>query len=51
MIPIIMGALGAQPLGLKKYLEEIGCQKLYIATIEKSVILDTANIIRKVLRG
>ena len=49
VIPIIIGALGAQPLELKKYLEEIGCQKLYIGTIQKSVLLGTANVIRKVL--
>ena len=44
-----MGALGAQPLELKNYLEEIERQKLYIRTIQKSVLLGTANIIRKVL--
>ena len=49
VIPIVMGALGAQPPELQQYLKTIGCDKLYIGTIQKSVLLGTAHIIRKVL--
>lgn len=49
VIPIVMGALGAQPPQLAGYLKDIGCERLYIGTIQKSVLLGTAHIIRKVL--
>ena len=49
VIPIVIGALGAQPPELQQYLRTIGCERLHIGTIQKSVLLGTAHIIRKVL--
>ena len=48
VIPIIIGALGAIPKNLKKNLERIGVD-LPIGLLQKSVLLGTSNILRRVL--
>ena len=48
VIPIIIGALGSIPKGLKKHLGklEVDCN---ITTLQKSALLGTAHILRKTL--
>ena len=49
VVPIILGALGVIPKDLRRNLEKIGCIKLAPGLLQKSVMLATAHIIRKVL--
>ena len=46
--PIIIGALGSIPNDLECNLEKLGISD-NVVTLQKSVLLGTANIIRKVL--
>ena len=48
MIPIVVGALGTIPLRSKKNLRTIG-EDTFIALIQRSVLLGSARILRKVL--
>ena len=48
VIPIVIGALGSIPQKLEKYLEELDI-KSDLPTYQKSALLGTANILRKVL--
>ena len=48
VIPIVIGALGAIPKNLKRNLESIGVD-LPIGLLQKSVLLGTSNILRRVL--
>ena len=47
-IPIIIGALGSIPSSLKSYLDQLGV-RYNMDTLQQSVLLGTANTIRKVL--
>ena len=49
VVPIILGALGVIPKDLRRNLEKIGCMKLAPGLLQKSVMLATAHIVRKVL--
>ena len=49
VVPIILGALGVIPKDLRRNLEKIGCIKLAPGLLQKSVMLATARIIRRVL--
>ena len=48
VIPIVIGTFGAVPKDLKRRLENIGIETK-IDELQKSVILNTARILRKVL--
>jgi hypothetical protein len=48
VIPVIIGAIGIVTKGLKKYLETIR-GKLSINSLQKTDVLRTSHIIRKVL--
>ena len=48
VVPIIMGALGSIPNDLKCNLKRLGIS-YKVGTLQKSVLLGTANILRKVL--
>ena len=48
IVPIVIGALGSIPKGLQTYLKQLEIHH-NIDTLQKSVLLGTANIIRKVL--
>ena len=48
VIPIVIGTFGTVPKDLKRRLENIGIQTK-IDELQKSVILNTARILRKVL--
>ena len=48
VIPIVIGALGTTPKTLPKRLNDIGI-KSNIGELQKTVILNTARILRKVL--
>ena len=48
VIPILIGTFGTVPKDLKKTLENIGIETK-IDELQKSVILNTARILRKVL--
>ena len=49
VVPIVVGALGAMPKGLTENLKKLGCENLHPGLIQKSVLLGTAHILRKVL--
>ena len=49
MIPTVVGALGTITAKFEKYLESLGIQ-IRIEHFQKSVLLGTDRIIRKVLR-
>ena len=49
VVPIILGALGVVPYDLKKNLEKVGCTNLEPGLLQKSVLLATARIIRRVM--
>ena len=48
IVPIIVGALGAVPPDLRKHLDDVDC-RLPISSIQKTALLGTAHILRKVL--
>ena len=48
MIAIIAGALGAITIKFQKYIESLGID-IRVANVQKSEVLRTARIIRKVL--
>ena len=48
IVPIIVGALGPIPNDLEYNLEKLGIS-YNVETLQKSVLLGTANILRKVL--
>lgn len=48
VVPIVIGALGAIPKGLRANLERIGVH-LPTSLLQKSVLLSTAHILRRVL--
>ena len=48
VIPIVIGTFGTVPQDLKKRLENIGIETK-IDELQKSVILNTARILKKVL--
>ena len=48
IIPIIIGALGTIPKSLRKNLEELGAD-VASGLLQKSVVLETAHIIRRVM--
>ena len=48
VVPIVIGALGSIPKKLKNHLERIGI-KPSITTLQKTALLGSANILRKVL--
>ena len=48
VIPIVLGALGIVTRSLSNYIKEIGV-KTQIKLIQKSVLLGTARVLRKVL--
>ena len=49
IVPIILGALGAIPDDLKRNLGKVGCTNLEPGLLQKSVLLATARIIRRVM--
>ena len=49
VVPIILGALGVVPDDLKRNLEKVGCTNLEPGLLQKSVLLATARIIRRVM--
>ena len=49
VIPIVIGALGVLPRGVEAALDRIGCEKIHPGLLQKSVLLGTAHILRKVL--
>jgi hypothetical protein len=50
VIPVIIGAMGIENIGLKKYLETIP-GKHSIESLQKTAVLGTSHIIRKVLQS
>jgi hypothetical protein len=48
IIPVVIGALGSVPERLEQYIKAIGITP-HIPTLQKSALLGTANILRKVL--
>ena len=48
IVPIIIGALGTIPKSLKRNLEELGAD-VAPGLLQKSVVLETAHIIRKMM--
>ena len=48
MIPVVIGALGTVPTMLESRIKEIGIS-IKTAQIQKTVLLGTARILRKVL--
>jgi len=49
VIPIVIGALGAMPPKLDEYLKRIGCDRIHPGLIQKSVLLSSAGILRRIL--
>ena len=48
IVPVIIGALGSIPKSLKRNLEELGAD-VSTGLLQKSVVLETAHIIRTVM--
>ena len=48
VIPIVVGTLGAITTKFEKYIESLGIE-IRIAHVQKSALLETARIIRKVI--
>ena len=48
VVPIVIGALGAVTNNLEKNIKMLGCQ-ISLAGLQKTALLGTAHIIRKVL--
>ena len=51
VVPIILGALGLIPGDLKRNLGKVGCTNLEPGLLQKSVLLATARIVRRVMDG
>ena len=49
VVPIILGALGLIPSDLKRNLGKVGCTNLEPGLLQKSVLLATARIVRRVM--
>ena len=49
VVPIILGALGLIPEDLKRNLGKVGCTNLEPGLLQKSVLLATARIVRRVM--
>ena len=49
VIPLVIGALGKTPIKLRNWLNEIRIET-QISELQKTVLLHTARILRKVLR-
>ena len=49
VVPIILGALGLIPDDLKRNLGKVGCTNLEPGLLQKSVLLATARIVRRVM--
>ena len=49
IVPIIIGALGTIPKSLKRNLYELGADVVVPGLLQKSVLLATAHIIRRVM--
>ena len=47
--PIILGALGIIPDDLKRNMGKVGCTNLEPGLLQKSVLLATARIVRRVM--
>ena len=48
VVPVVIGALGAVSVNFKEYMRQIGV-KVRLAVIQKTALLGTAKILRKVL--
>ena len=48
VVPVVVGALGAVSVNFKEYMRRIGV-KMRLAVIQKTALLGTAKILRKVL--
>ena len=48
VVPVVIGALGAVSVNFKEYMRRIGV-KVRLAVIQKTALLGTAKILRKVL--
>ena len=48
VVPVVIGALGSIPKNLHRHLESLGI-KVHVSMMQKSALLGTANIQRKVL--
>ena len=48
VVPVVIGALGAVSVNFKKYMKQIGL-KVSLEVIQKTALLGTAKILRKVL--
>ena len=48
VVPVVIGALGAVSVNFKKYMKQIGV-KVSLEVIQKTALLGTAKILRKVL--
>ena len=46
-VPVVIGALGAIPRDLLKYLKTLGLDKMSPSQLQKAVLLGTAHILRK----
>ena len=49
VVPVVIGALGAIPRDLVKYLKTLGLDKISPSQLKKAVLLGTAHILRKYL--
>ena len=49
VVPIILGALGLIPDDLRRNLGKVGCTNLEPGLLQKSVLLATARIVRRVM--
>ena len=48
VVPIVIGALGAITPNFKRYLDSVSC-KLRVSNLQKTALLGSAHILRKVL--
>ena len=48
VVPVVIGALGSIPKNLHRHLETLGI-KVHVSMLQKSALLGTANVQRKVL--
>ena len=49
VVPIVIGALGSIPLDLSKWLKHLNLDEFLIYTLQKTVLLGTASILRRYL--
>ena len=47
-VPVVVGALGCNSNGFNRWIHMLGI-KLFVGMVQKSVLLGTARILRKVL--